>query len=138
MHRTFAYMFNNCINLNVIKAGQTFLSDPALYISFIKLDEAGQDASFGNECFAAMFSGCTSLYYMPIIYTGTADANTEANNIKRSFRDFCFYQMFYGCNNLVGGQGTVYDANNLDKTYARIDNTNNGKPGYFTDIKDKP
>ena len=100
MHRTFAYMFNNCINLNVIKAGQAFLSDPALYISFIKLDEAGQDASFGDECFAGMFSGCTSLYYMPIIYTGTADANTEANNIKRSFRDFCFYQMFYGCNNV--------------------------------------
>ena len=37
---------------------------------------------------------------MPIIYTGTADANTEANNIKRTFRDFCFYQMFYGCNNV--------------------------------------
>lgn len=54
------------------------------------------------------------------------------NNVTRSGN------MFYGCNNLVGGQGTVYDANNLDKTYARIDNTNNGKPGYFTDIKDKP
>jgi len=37
---------------------------------------------------------------MPIIYTGTAEANVEANNIKRSFGDFCFYQMFYGCNNV--------------------------------------
>ena len=40
--------------------------------------------------------------------------------------------MFTGCTNLVGGKGTVYDANNVDKTYARIDG-GTSSPGYFTE-----
>ena len=39
--------------------------------------------------------------------------------------------MFEGCTNIVGGNGTTYDASNIDKEYAIIDGTN-GKPGYFT------
>ena len=38
--------------------------------------------------------------------------------------------MFYGCTNLVGGNGTTYDASKNDATYARIDKA--GEPGYFT------
>ena len=45
--------------------------------------------------------------------------------------------MFKNCTNLVGGSGTVYDFNNVDKTYARIDG-GTSNPGYFTDIADKP
>ena len=45
--------------------------------------------------------------------------------------------MFTGSINLVGGAGTVYDANNVDVTYARIDG-GTSSPGYFTDVKDKP
>ena len=41
--------------------------------------------------------------------------------------------MFYNCYNLVGGNGTVYDSNRTDATYARVDAT--GIPGYFTDIE---
>ena len=40
-------------------------------------------------------------------------------------------QMFYNCSNLVGGQGTTYDANHIDKTYAHIDG-GPSNPGYFT------
>ena len=40
--------------------------------------------------------------------------------------------MFYGCTSLVGGQGTTYDANHIDKTYAHIDG-GASDPGYFTD-----
>ncbi len=40
--------------------------------------------------------------------------------------------MFYGCTSLVGGQGTTYDANHIDKTYAHIDG-GASNPGYFTD-----
>ena len=40
-------------------------------------------------------------------------------------------QMFTGCTNLVGGVGTKYDANHVDKTYARIDG-GTSNPGYFT------
>jgi hypothetical protein len=40
--------------------------------------------------------------------------------------------MFNCCYNLVGGKGTTYDANHIDKTYAHIDG-GPSNPGYFTD-----
>ena len=40
--------------------------------------------------------------------------------------------MFSNDTKLVGGNGTVYDYNNIDKTYARIDG-GVSSPGYFTD-----
>ena len=40
--------------------------------------------------------------------------------------------MFIFCTNLVGGQGTTYDVNYIDKTYAHIDG-GPSNPGYFTD-----
>lgn len=41
--------------------------------------------------------------------------------------------MFMYCTNLVGGQGTVYDSSHVDKEYARIDDPDNRRPGYFTE-----
>ena len=38
--------------------------------------------------------------------------------------------MFYGCTNLAGGNGTVFDSTKTDKTYARVDSAD--APGYFT------
>lgn len=38
--------------------------------------------------------------------------------------------MFNGCTNLVGGNGTTYNSNYRDHTYARIDTSST--PGYFT------
>ena len=43
--------------------------------------------------------------------------------------------MFGECTALVGGNGTTYDENHTDPSYANIDIA--GKPGYFTDIADK-
>ena len=40
--------------------------------------------------------------------------------------------MFFGATSLVGENGTTYNLNYIDKTYARIDAT--GTPGYFTSI----
>ena len=40
-------------------------------------------------------------------------------------------QMFTGCKNLVGSNGTKYDANNTDAKYARVDAAPFA-PGYFT------
>ena len=39
--------------------------------------------------------------------------------------------MFTGCTSLVGGMGTTYDANHVDKAYAHIDG-GPSNPGYFT------
>jgi hypothetical protein len=40
--------------------------------------------------------------------------------------------MFTSSTYLIGGAGTTYDANHVDKEYARVDDPQNGKPGYFT------
>ena len=40
--------------------------------------------------------------------------------------------MFSLCNSLVGGNGTLFDGDHVDKEYARIDKE--GTPGYFTDV----
>ena len=40
--------------------------------------------------------------------------------------------MFVYCDNLVGGSGTSYAIQHNDAVYARIDDPNHGKPGYFT------
>ena len=45
-------------------------------------------------------------------------------------------RMFFGCSSITGGNGTTYDSNYTDATYARIDTAE--MPGYFTNIKDKP
>ena len=41
-------------------------------------------------------------------------------------------KMFYNCTHLVGGQGTVYDENHVDATYAHIDG-GPSNPGYLTE-----
>ena len=47
------------------------------------------------------------------------------------------YRMFTDCTSLIGGSGTKYNSSYTDKTYARIDG-GTSKPGYFTDIANKP
>lgn len=116
MSTTFFHMFDSCVNLNVA-------SEDEANIQYIKLDEAGPNATFGESCFEAMFKGCTSLQYMPIIYTGTADTNAESNNIKRKFDKKCFKEAFMGCTQLNGNtktfkiNGTSYTS---DTIYANI------------------
>ncbi len=66
-----------------------------------------------------MFSDCSS---MTTIYCGdnwNTDKVTESSD------------MFYNCTNLVGGAGTVYNSNYIDKTYAHVDGGPNN-PGYLT------
>ncbi|MBP5601848.1 MAG: InlB B-repeat-containing protein [Treponema sp.] len=55
-----------------------------------------------------------------------ADADWESSE-NLDYNDVMFEQ----CNNLVGGAGTEYDAEKIDKTYARVDGGTTS-PGYFT------
>ena len=67
-----------------------------------------------------MFSDCSEL---TTIYAGSewnTDAVTESNN------------MFNNCTKLVGGKGTAFDADHIDKAYAHIDG-GASNPGYLTD-----
>ena len=65
---------------------------------------------------SGMFEGCESL---KTIYCDDTWNPSSSDN------------MFYNCTALVGGKGTVYDANHFDKTYARPDGLGD-QPGYFT------
>ena len=69
---------------------------------------------------AGMFQNCGNL---TTIYV-TTDWNTE--NVVNSGI------MFLGCNKLVGGCGTTFNRNFIDKTYARIDRPD--QPGYLTGL----
>ena len=66
----------------------------------------------------AMFAGCTSLITVIVGDKWSTDKVTSGDN------------MFNGCTSIVGGNGTTYDENHIDPSYARIDKE--GQPGYFT------
>ena len=67
-----------------------------------------------------MFMGCMNLQ---TIYVGN-DWSTAAVALSDN--------MFDGCTSLVGGKGTTYNANHVDKTYAHIDG-GTSNPGYFSE-----
>jgi surface protein len=72
---------------------------------------------------ASMFSGCSELTTIKVTDNFVTTNVTETDNSKDMFKD---------ASSLVGGRGTTYDANKIDKEYAHIDG---GllDPGYFTD-----
>ena len=74
---------------------------------------------------ASMFSDCSSLKTINVGEGWNASAVTNSG------------YMFSDCTALVGGAGTVYDANHIDAEYARIDGEADA-PGYFTAKNDTP
>ena len=67
-----------------------------------------------------MFSGCSALTTINV----SLDWNTDAVTLSDD--------MFLGCTSLVGGNGTVYDAGHIDKTYACL-SLGTPTPSYLTD-----
>ena len=94
-----------------------------------------------------MFSGCTGLTSLDLSNFNTAkvtemhDMFADCSNLRTIYAGEGWStqavtqseRMFYGCTNLVGGQGTRYDANHIDAEYAHIDG-GTANPGYLTDI----
>ena len=72
----------------------------------------------------AMFVGNSKLR---TIYVGNGWSTAAVTNST---------DMFLGCNSLVGGQGTAFDANHMDAAYAHID-SGPSNPGYFTKKPDR-
>ncbi len=71
-----------------------------------------------------MFDGCSAL---KTIYSGNGWSTTAVTESVR---------MFNRCTSVVGGAGTVYNAEQIDHTYAHIDGGTEN-PGYFTSIEAK-
>lgn len=82
------------------------------------LDVSKFDTSVVTEM-RYMFRDCKNI---KIIYAG--DGWTTESILKGE-------RMFYGCNKLIGGMGTKYNASDIDYTFARIDEGESA-PGYFT------
>ncbi len=85
--------------------------------SLTSLNLSGWDTS-NVENMGQMFSYCSNL--KTIIVGNGWNTDSVAYSVN----------MFDGCTSLVGGNGTTYNANTIDKTYARIDK--DGQPGYLT------
>ncbi len=61
--------------------------------------------------------------YIKKIYVSDKFDTSIVNNSK---------SMLLGLQQVEGGAGTTYDVEHIDAEYARIDDPDNGKPGYFT------
>ena len=107
-------MFNtvNVTNMNCMFQGCTNLK--TLNIALFNIGKM--------EDMRYMFSGCSKL---KTIYCNSDWSGSKAQS------DY----MFSGCSKLVGGQGTTYNNSKIDKSYARPDDPDNDKPGYFTVVE---
>ena len=82
-------------------------------------------SSFATRQVTGMSSMFFNCYSLKTVYVKEDYYYWETSNVKIS------ENMFEGCISIVGGGGTTYDANNIDKAYARIDTERS--PGYFTE-----
>ena len=92
----------------------------------------------------ALFAGLTNLTELDLSYFNTDEAivveslfyddsylttiYTKNNDFKNIYSS---NYMFMNCYSLVGGSGTLYDANHTNKEYAHVDG-GTSNPGYFT------
>lgn len=119
-----SYMFHGCaslVSLDVRRWYTASVTDMASMFcdcsSLLSLDASGWDTSAVTSV-TAMFSRCSSLRS---IYVGDAWCTSDTWEPA---------SVFSGCSSLVGGEGTVFDANNTDGEYARVDGA--GGAGYLT------
>ncbi len=120
-------MFNQCINLtsvNVSSFNTSNVTNMRNMFEYCHKLTSLDLSSFNTSNVTDMSTMFRQSEVLTTIYVGdgwSTDAVTTSTN------------MFTGCTSLVGGMGTTYDANHVDKTYAHIDGGSNN-PGYFTNI----
>ena len=118
-------MFYNCENLTAVDLSN-FQTPKVTDMAFMfrgcsklkQLDLRGFDTS-NVTVMNVMFWSCSSL---TTIYCTKSWNTSKVTNSEI---------MFQNCNSLIGGNGTRYNSNYVDKSYARIDGESS-KPGYFT------
>ena len=130
-------MFGNCISLSNINFGEFDTSSVTNMNSMFKLctnltelDLSSFDTKNVTDM-ERMFSNCSNL---KIIYVKELDGSGNVGWSTASIKNN--NAMFLACEKIVGGNGTTYNAEHIDATYARIDT--DGAPGYFTKKGQKP
>ena len=149
------YMFYDCKALTSITLSSLFGTGNVTYMSHMFSDcqnlQAVDLRSFNTSKATdmdSMFSGCTSLIFLDLSMFDTRKVQymeamfSECEHLQRIFVDDTFvltsvkkycYFIFMNCYLLEGGAGTLYSEHHVDgEDYARIDQPDIGKPGYFT------
>ena len=144
------YMFAHCyaltsLDVSKFNTGNVSKMEGMFYgcISLTSLDVSNFNTA-NVERMYNMFYYCTSLTSLDVSNFNTANVTTMygmfygCSSLTTIYCDEDWStgsatsdDMFYGCTALEGGKGTKYDADKIDKTYARLDGMGD-KPGYFT------
>ena len=149
-----SWMFAGCSGLTTLDLSDfdtSNVTDMSWMFQFCSglttLDLSGFDTSNVTNM-REMFWDCTSLNSLDLSSFNTSNVTNmfcmfyvwgPSSNLTTIYADEAKWStanvtdsggMFSGCTSLVGGNGTVYDANHTDAEYARIDKP--GQPGYFT------
>ena len=132
MSGMFAYMTKlETINLtnfntsNVKKMGDMFRSNYSLQVLDLSSFDTSNVTNMGG-----MFYYANSL--TTILVGNKWNTSNLVGNDAISPVDCGSKDMFYLTSNIVGGAGTRYSINNINGEYARVDDPDNGKPGYLT------
>lgn len=88
--------------------------------SLASVDLRGFDPS-SLTTLVTVFGGCSALTTILADATWTLPSSGVSGT-----------NTFYGCSQLVGGNGTVFDASNVGYQYMRVDAA--GTPGYLTGV----
>ena len=146
-------MFCNLKSLDNLDLKDKFDTSSAVDMKGMFMYYGGKQMNLGNKfnCKSAtnirrMFYGAYNLEYIDLSYMETANVSDaiemfqNASKLKTIYASSSFdlsnttdkTGVFNNCKSLVGGAGTSYDTSRLSGDYARIDDPDNGKPGYFT------
>lgn len=128
---TIRYILNECESVRIADFSQvgsdimtdmmnSFAGSHALAI--VDLSGLSGTIQEAQGAFAAVWNVPTAIMALTTIYVNPDLDFSSATNSANMFRR---------CNNLVGGAGTVWNANYINNAYARIDNPPT-EPGYFT------
>ena len=130
-------MFAGCIKLNDLKISSNFDTSQVTNMrmmfqrcqGFTTLDLSTFNTSKVTDMFHMFYNASN----IKTIYVSEYD---ETNNTGWTTVAVTSSQgMFSNCLSIIGGNGTVYNNDNIDATYARIDTEN--FPGYLTNITQK-
>lgn len=143
-------MFKDCSSLTSLDVS-SFNTSNIEYLAYMfwgcssltSLDVSNFDTSKATYM-ASLFRECTSLTSLDLTNFNTANVTNMEGMFMNSSSLVTIKvgngwstsnvvgsgNMFEGCSNIVGGNGTTYDADHTDSSYARIDAE--GAPGYFT------
>ncbi len=128
---TMRSMFNSCQNLrNIDVTGfntakvtdMAYMFRGCRYLTSLDLSSFNT-ANVANMYF--MFNGCSKLTTITVGAGWNTDNVADSTEAGKGSTN-----MFYGCTVLKGQNGTTYNANIIDKTYARVDTADT--PGYLT------